>query len=131
MAKLIQAVGAYGPRVEVARTVQTRQIAEYIASRTSLNRGEIEGILRELNEAIVFFTKQGDAVKLENVGTFTPTIDLGGVLDVGFRLDTSIDGALNATGAFTGDVANRENVGKSSADLKQLWNTAHPDDLIP
>ena len=131
MAKLIQAVGAYGPRVEVARTVQTRQIAEYIASRTSLNRGEIEGILRELNEAITFFTKQGDAVKLENVGTFTPTIDLGGVLDVGFRLDTSIDGALNATGAFTGEVANRENVGKSSADLKQLWNTAHPDDLIP
>jgi len=131
MAKLIQAVGTYGPRVEVARTVQTRQIAEYIASRTSLNRGEIEGILRELNEAITFFTKQGDAVKLENVGTFTPTIDLGGVLDVGFRLDTSIDGALNAPGAFTGEVANRENVGKSSADLKQLWNTAHPDDLIP
>lgn len=131
MAKLIQAVGTYGPRVEVARTVQTRQIAEYIASRTSLNRGEIEGILRELNETIVFFTKQGDAVKLENVGTFTPTIDLGGVLDVGFRLDTGIDGALNAPGAFTGEVANRENVGKSSADLKQLWNTAHPDDLIP
>ena len=115
----------------MARTVQTRQIAEYIAGRTSLNRGEIEGILRELNEAIVFFTKQGDAVKLENVGTFTPTIDLGGVLDVGFRLDTQIDGALNAPGAFTGEVSNRENVGKSSADLKQLWNTAHPDDLIP
>jgi len=131
MAKLIQAVGAYGPRVELARTVQTRQIAEYIASRTSLNRGEIEGVLHELNEAIIFFAKQGDAVKLENVGTFTPTIDLGGVLDVGFRLDTSIDGALNAPGAFTGDVANRENVGKSSADLKQLWNAAHPDDLIP
>ena len=107
MAKLIQAVGLYGPRVTVARTVQTRQIAEYIASRTSLNRSEIEGVLRD------------------------PIIDLGGVLDVGFRLDTSIDGALNAPGAFTGEVTNRENVGKSSADLKQLWNTDHPDDQIP
>ena len=131
MAKLIQAIGTYGPRVEVTRTVQTRQIAEYIAGRTSLNRGEIEGTLRELNEAIVFFAKQGQAVKLEGVGTFTPTIDLVGVLDVGFRLDTSIDGALNASGAFTGEVSNRGNIGKSSADLKQLWNNAHPADLIP
>jgi hypothetical protein len=131
MAKLIQAIGAYGPRVEVTRTVQTRQIAEYISARTSLNRGEIEGVLREFNEALIFFAKQGQAVKLENVGTFTPSIDLGGTLDVGFRLDTSIDGALNAAGAFSGDVTNRENVGKSSADLKELWNAAHPDDLIP
>jgi HU domain fused to wHTH, Ig, or Glycine-rich motif len=121
----------YGPRVEVTSTVQTRQIAEYIASRTSFNRSDIEGVLRELNEAIIFFTKQGQAVKLESVGTFTPTIDLGGVLDVGFRLDTSIDGALNAAGVFTGEVGNRENIGKSSADLKQIWNTAHPTDLIP
>lgn len=50
----------------------------------------------------------------------------GGWLDT-----TSIDGALNAPGAFTGEVANQENVGKSSADLKQLWNAARPDDLIP
>jgi hypothetical protein len=131
MAKLIQAIGTYGPRVEVARTVQTRQIAEYIAGRTSLNRGEIENVLRELNEAIVFFAKQGSAVKLEGVGIFAPSVDLGGAFDVGFRLDTSIDGALNGPGAFSGEIANRENVGKSSADLKALWNTAHPDDLIP
>ncbi|HEY9153112.1 MAG TPA: hypothetical protein VIN60_09530 [Anaerolineales bacterium] len=131
MAKLIQAIGAHGPRVEVSSTVRTPQIAEYISGRSALNRGEIEGILRELNAAIVFFTKQGQAVKLEGVGTFTPSIDLGGVLDVGFRLDTSIDGALNAAGAFTGEVSNRENIGKSSADLKELWNAAHPTDPIP
>lgn len=100
MAKLIQAIGAYAPRIEVNRTVQTRQIAEYIAGRTSLNRGEIENVLREFNEALVFFAKQGQAVKLEGVDTFTPSIELDGVLDVGFRLDTSIDGALNAAGAF-------------------------------
>jgi hypothetical protein len=49
MAKLIQAIGAYGPHVEVARTTQTRQLAEFISSRTSLNRSEIEAMLRELN----------------------------------------------------------------------------------
>ncbi|HEY4721516.1 MAG TPA: hypothetical protein VII92_06690 [Anaerolineae bacterium] len=131
MAKLIQAIGAYGPRVELTHTVQTRQLAEYISGRSSLNRGEIEGNLRELCEAIIFFARQGSAVKLEGVGTFTPSIDLEGTFDVGFRLDTAIDGALNVPGAFTGEVTNRENVGKSAADLKALWNADHPTDLIP
>ena len=131
MAKTIQAVGAYSPRVVVARTVQTREIAEYIAGRTSLNRGEIENVLREMNEAIVFFARQGLAVKLTGVGTFTPSVNLEGIFDVGLRLDTSIDAALNVTGMFTGEVANRENVGKTAADLKAQWNTAHPQDLIP
>ena len=34
-------------------------------------------------------------------------------------------------GAFKGDIINRENIGKTSADLKAQWNTAHPSDLIP
>lgn len=131
MAKLIQAIGAYGPRVELTHTVQTRQLAEYISGRSSLNRGEIEGNLRELCEAIIFFARQGSAVKLEGVGTFSPSIDLEGTFDVGFRLDTAIDGALNVPGAFTGEVTQRENVGKSTADLKALWNADHPTDLIP
>ena len=131
MAKLIQAVSTYGPRVEVSRTMQTREIAEYMAARTSLNRGEIEGTLREFHEALIFFAKQGQAVKLEGLGIFTPSINLEGTLDVGFRLDTGIDGALNAPGTFTGTILNRENVGKTSAELKEKWNAAHPDDLIP
>lgn len=47
---------------------------------------------------------------------YTALIVDTGVLDIGFRLGTSIDGALNVAGAFTGEVANRENIGKSSAD---------------
>ena len=41
MAKLIQAISTYGPRIEVSRTMQTREIAEYMAARTSLNRDKI------------------------------------------------------------------------------------------
>jgi hypothetical protein len=130
MAKLIQAIGAYSPRVEVGRTTQTRQLAEFISSRTSLNRSEIEAVLSELNETIIFFAKQGIAVKLAGVGTFTPTVNLAGVFDVGFRLDSSIDGALNVHGAFVGKISNRENIGKSSDALKALWNAEHPNDPI-
>ena len=131
MAKLIQAVTEFGPRVALARTAQTPEIAELIAARTSMNAGEVQNALSEFKAAVLFFAKQGSPVKLEGLGIFTPTIDLEGALDLAFRLDVSIDGALNAAGAFKGDVVNRENIGKTSADLKALWNTAHPSDLIP
>ena len=58
-----------------------RELAEYISARTSLNRGEIENVLQEPNEAIVFFAKQGLAVKLARAGTFAPAEDLGGTFD--------------------------------------------------
>jgi hypothetical protein len=131
MAKLIQAITEFGPRLSLGRTAQTAEIAELIAARTSMNPGEIANALSEFQAALLFFAKQGSPVKLEGLGTFTPTIDLEGTLDVGFRLDTAIDGALNVPGAFKGDVHNRENVGKTSAELKALWNTKHPTDPIP
>jgi hypothetical protein len=38
--------------------------------------------------------------------------------------------ALNATGAFTGKIKNRENLGKTSQELAELWNEEHPDNRI-
>ena len=130
MAKLIQAVTEFGPRVALARTAQTPEIAELIASRTSMNAGEVQNALSEFKAALLFFAKQGSAVKLEGLGIFTPTVDLEGNFDVNFRLDTGVDGALNVAGAFKGDILNRENIGKTAAELKDLWNTAHPTDPV-
>ncbi len=131
MAKLIQAVTEFGPRLALGRTAQTPEIAEMIASRTSMNCGEVQNALMELKAALLFYAKQGMPIKLEGLGTFTPTVDLEGTLDVGFRLDTGIDAALNVPGAFKGDILNRENIGKPSSYLKELWNKAHPTELIP
>ncbi len=101
------------------------------ARGTSLNPGVIENVLQELRDAIVFFAKQGMNVKLSNIGTFSPTVDLGGTFDVAIRLDTSIDAALNVPGAFTGAIVNPENIGRTSAMLKEMWNLANSGDLIP
>lgn len=130
MATLIQAVTSYGPRVEITHTVQAREIAEFISGRTSINGGEIENVLRELNNTLLFFAKQGSAVKLSGVGIFSPGIRLDGTLKVGFRLDSSIGNQLNVNGIFIGKVKNAENTGKSSDELKDMWNEQHPDDLI-
>jgi len=98
MAQVIQSVTEFGPRLALGRTAQTSEIAELIATRTSMNAGEIANALSEFQAALLFFAKQGWPVKLEGLGTFTPSIDLEGTLDVGFRLDTRIDGAVSVDG---------------------------------
>jgi hypothetical protein len=130
MAKRIQAVSAYRPKLEKVRTVSTIELSEYIAGRTGLNRGEISNVLSEMNEAIIFFNRQGISVKLDGLGTFWPTIQLDGMLRTNLRKDVSFVKALNVVGAFSGDIINRRNIGKSMDDLVTMWNEEHPDDPV-
>ena len=131
MAKMIHAIQEFTPRIVLAQTTQTRQIAELIAARTSLNRGEIQNVLCEFKDGILFFVKMGGAVKLDDLGTFTPSINLAGEIDLNFRPDKGIASELNAPGAFQGKIANRENIGKHASDLKALWNATYPEKRIP
>jgi hypothetical protein len=87
-----------------------------------LSRAETENVLKKPSSS--------SSLTLGGMGGFTPSINLSGVLEVGFRLDTSIDVRLNVPGAFTDSVRNRENAGKSTDGLKAMRNEAHPDDLI-
>ena len=34
------------------------------------------------------------------------------------------------SGVFTGTIANRDNIGKTSAELVSRWNEEHPDDQV-
>ena len=64
------------------------------------------------------------------VAIFTPSIDLEGNLNINVRLDKRMIAALNAPGAFTGKIKNRENLGKTSQELAELWNEKHPDNRV-
>jgi len=130
MAKKIQAINKYCPKIKLGKTVQIKELVEYIADRTGLNKGDIKMALSELSDAIVFFNKRGDGVKLEGIGTYQPNIDLDGKFSVRHILDMEISSALNASGAFTGEIENKENIGKTSADLIAMWNKEFPNDII-
>ncbi len=130
MANLLQAINAYRPKLVLGKTVQMKQLVEFISSRTGLNKGEIQIALSELSETVTFFNKQGQGVKLEGLGTYLPSIDTKGNISISHRLDTSIKNALNAHGAYLGDIKNRENIGKTNEEFIQMWNTDHPDDLV-
>jgi hypothetical protein len=130
MANKIEAITTYRPRVDRDRTLDTGKLASYIEARTSLNHGEILNVLMELHEGIKFFCLEGNAVKISGLGTFGPSIQLNGRLRVNTRLDVGINKAMNVVGAFKGAVVNRDNIGKTSDDLVELWNAEHPDDPV-
>ncbi|MFW0860215.1 MAG: hypothetical protein AAGB97_08725 [Dehalococcoidia bacterium] len=130
MAKRIQAINAYRPRINLRPTVQRRQLVSYISDRTGVNEGEISLVLNELRDAAIFFNLQGQGVKLEGLGTYLPKMDISGKLDISHRLDRDIRNALNAPGAFIGEVLNRQNIGKTSDELVAMWNADHHDDPV-
>jgi len=130
MANRIKAVNAYRPQVELGQTVQSEELNRYLADRTGLNEGEVSLVTKELRDAVIFFNRAGRGVKLEGLGSYLPNLQLDGTFDVQHRLDTAVKNGLNTPGVFTGNIKNRENIGKSADDLVTLWNAAHPDDPV-
>jgi hypothetical protein len=130
MANRIKAINAYMPDIQLGKRADLGDLVSFIARSTNLNEGSIRQVLIELRDAVVFFNLRGQAVQLEGLGTYTPTIDLDGVINVGHRADTYIKGHLNVSGEFKGEILRRENIGKSGDDLVAKWNADHPDDPV-
>lgn len=128
MAKKIEALGAYRPRIDLGRTVQQDELVEYLAGRTGLNEGTLSLVLYELRDALIHYHRRGRGVKLNGIGTYLPNIKLDGTFDVQHRLDWDTKNALNEPGSFRGTIQNREHIGKTVDELVTLWNAEHPDD---
>ena len=130
MATKIQAINAYRPRLVLKPTAQPNQLVDFIAMRTGANKGTVQLILAEVNDAVIFFNLQGIPVKIEGLGIYAPSIDTSGKIDCAHRTDQEIVKALNVSSAYTGVMENRENIGKTADELVAMWNAAHPNDPV-
>jgi len=131
MASKIAAINAYRPRVEAGNTVQKQELVRQLARATGLNEGSADLVIKELRDIIIESLRTGRGVKVEGLGTWLPNIDLAGVFDVQYRMDSFLKNALNVTGIFTGNIVNRENIGKTGEQLVVMWNEANPGDPVP
>jgi len=131
MVPRIKAVNAYRPRIEQGNTVQKPELLRAVSRATSLVEGTVDQTIKELRDQIIEFCRSGRAVKVEGLGIFTPTMDLEGNISISFRADPAIAYGLNVPGIFTGTILNRENIGKTSDQLVQMWNELNPNDQIP
>jgi hypothetical protein len=130
VAKLIQAFTAYGPKIDLIEAADTERFMGLITQRTTLSAGVVKNVQESEVETLIGLLKEGRPVHT-GVAIFTPSIDLEGNIDINVRVDKRILSALNSNGGFSGKLIHGENVGKTSAELAQLWNDDHPDDLIP
>lgn len=130
MARKIAAIRKYRPEIRRQPTRQTKQVVEDIARRTGLNEGEIRFVTYELRDAILMTHSHGQAVKIDGLGTFTPTLRMNGELDILFRPDVDMLRQLNDPTRFYAKILNKGNIGKSAADLIAQWNAEHPDDPV-
>jgi hypothetical protein len=95
-----------------------------------LVEGSIEQTKMELRDHIIEFNRAGRAVKVDGLGTFSPSIELDGTLNIIFRPDPALNHGINMPGTFTGTIINREYIGKTGDELIQQWNEDHPDDQV-
>lgn len=130
MATLLQAVRTYGPKLELNRTIQLNEVADWMVMRTGLNKSEAMRMLQELNEAIVYFNRQGSPIKLPGIGTFTPSIDRVGEIRINLRPDMELKRGVNNPGAYSGKITNKAAIGLPNEDLKALWDSDHPEDPL-
>ncbi len=81
-------------------------------------------MLTELRDVVIFFNLRGESVYLPGLGTYAPGIELDGTINIGYRADMKLKTRLNAPNAYKGEIQQRENIGKTSAELVVLEQRA-------
>jgi len=129
MATKLTAIRKLRPELKRMRTMQMPALVRLIARSTGLNEGGIRHVTYELRDSIAITAQHGQAVKVEGLGTFAPVLRSDGSLAVSFRPDRTLLNQLNSE-KFDAPVINRDNIGKSPAELVALWNKTHPEDPV-
>ena len=128
MAKKIQVWAAYGPKIELGSPMTKNELIENIVAATNQSKGSVLAVLAELDVQIEAGLKAGRIVQLPNGTHFEPIGKKDGSVDIGVRVNPELDKQVNA--AFRGKWVNSENIGKTEAEMIEIWNEAHPDDQI-
>lgn len=106
------------------------ELVRGMSRTTTLTEGTIRLVIYELRDTILMAHLAGEAVKVDGLGTFTPTIRMNGEFDVLFRPDPAMLKDLNDPANFTATILNRPNIGKSADELVAQWNAEHPEDPV-
>ena len=130
MSTILQAVHEYGPKLELKPTAQLEKVSEWMAMRTGLNKSEAMMVFQESSEAILYFCKSGQPVKIPGVGTFTPSMDRSGEVTINFRADVALKNGINNPSAYDGVIVNKERISWINQQYKDAWDVDHPEDLL-
>ncbi len=128
MAKKIQVWSKYGPRVALGDPMTPEEIIENIIGATNQSKGSVLAVLSELDVQILAGLKAGRIVRLPNGTRFEPVGKKDGYVDINVQVSAEQYNRVNSL--FRGKWVNAENIGKTEAELVELWNQDHPQDPI-
>ena len=129
MARFIQAVVAFGPRLALGKLVEVSELAEQVAQRSGLHAGHTMLALSELESTLSYFLRSGRPVRLNGIGILTPTVGIDGKKHVRYRAGTRLRRMLDR-GIYRGAVRNADAINLTPEDYKRLWDEAHPEDPL-
>ena len=130
MAKFIQAINAYAPKINRGKQAPFKKLVAFISDRTKWYNGQIYHYFCELKEALLYFCSTGKSVKIDGVGSFRPTISLDGEISIIYLPDPELKTELNMKNGFKGIIENAAMIGKTKEEIVARWNAEHPDDPI-
>ncbi len=129
MARRINAISSYRPRIKLGKAVSTERYMELLTRRTTLSAGVVKNVQESEVETLIGLLLDGCPVHT-GIAIYTPTIDLDGNFAIKVKVDKRMPRAMNAEDAFRGHVHNAENIGQSGDELVGRWNVEHPDDPV-
>ncbi len=129
MAKRIRALAEYRPRIKQGKATDERRYLELVTQRTTLSTGVVKNVQESEIETIVGLLLEGHPVHT-GAAIYSISLGLNGEYKVNIRLNKRIRQAVNAGGAFRGEIINAENIGKTSEEMIERWNLEHPDDPV-
>ena len=107
------------PRLKLEKPLETRDMAKYIAERSTLSPPDIIAVIYALQDVLLYNLSIARPVRLEGIGIFRPSIKLDGTLQIRFKADKSLVRELNLQkNNLKHKITHRENLGKSLSELE-------------
>ncbi len=128
MAQKIQAWSIYGPRLDLGKPLSQEEFIENIVAVTNQSKGSILAVLAEQDVQVEAALRSGRIVHLPNGMHLEPVGKRDGSIEIHVRVSPEMAKKVNL--AFRGTWINAENIGKSEAEIMELWNAEHPEDPI-
>ena len=128
MAEKIKMWRMIGPQLETTNPMLPEEVIDELISATNQTRGSILAVLSELDVAIEKGLKAGRSVHLPNGTLLRPVGKKDGSIRIYTRLNPRVTSGVNAN--FRGKWINPTNIGKTEAEMVELWNELYPEDVI-
>ncbi|MCP4545343.1 MAG: hypothetical protein GY835_02615 [bacterium] len=131
MAKPIQAISKYRPRLKKRGVARKGDMSGWMAERTLLTEGQARASLSDFAGAARFYLLNRQDVELEGLGKLILDIGLDGKLSLSLQVETEFMETLDTRYDKSAEtIENAENIGKTSVEMYDLWDEEHPDDLV-